>query len=153
MLPKTQWSHENAPVAGSKLLYTQELTIEFKIYAFLTVTNQKILTHQNHKYFMEVRECLLFHTSRKASFDCRYGHQTTANVPMTTMANFDTSRNGLRRFKHLPRRWLKNAGAKYALICQKKTNQITTKYSCNTNHHGSFQYTRSPLVHRLASTL
>jgi hypothetical protein len=60
-------------------------------------------------------------TLEKASIEWRYGHQTRAKVPKTTRPSFDTSRTGFRRLRHLPKRWLKNAGAKYAVICSKTT--------------------------------
>ena len=59
-------------------------------------------------------------TCKKASLEWIYGHHIRENVPKTTMPSFSTSRNGFRRLKHLPNRWLKNAGAKYALICKGK---------------------------------
>jgi hypothetical protein len=58
-------------------------------------------------------------TFKKASMEWRYGHQTSANVPKTIRPSFDTSRRGFWRLIHLPKRWLKNAGAKYAVICSK----------------------------------
>lgn len=59
---------------------------------------------------------------------------------MTAIPSFSTASNGLFRLRHLPSRWLKKAGAKYALICDvdtmKKYDQhvIITMYRHKQRH-------------------
>lgn len=54
--------------------------------------------------------------SLNASIECRYGNHMIANVPRTANPNLHISKTGCFRLRHFPKRYPRNAGAKYALI-------------------------------------
>lgn len=75
----------------------------------MLLTRTSLVEHSKFPYTQE--KLLMLFTPKRASVEWRYGHQTTVNVPKTVKPNFATPWIGFFRLRHLPKRWLKKAGA------------------------------------------